>query len=46
MEWWDDEWLNEGFGKFMEYKGVAAHETDWDMASMHPPSFSLSPQMT
>ncbi|CAG0878547.1 unnamed protein product [Darwinula stevensoni] len=31
LEWWDDLWLNEGFASYIEYKGVAQYETDWDM---------------
>ncbi|CAL4084418.1 unnamed protein product [Meganyctiphanes norvegica] len=33
LEWWDDLWLNEGFASYIEYKGVASYETDWDMES-------------
>ncbi|XP_063847044.1 glutamyl aminopeptidase-like [Scylla paramamosain] len=31
LEWWDDLWLNEGFASYIEYKGVAHYEKDWDM---------------
>ncbi|KAG0714705.1 Glutamyl aminopeptidase [Chionoecetes opilio] len=31
LEWWDDLWLNEGFASYIEYKGVANYEKDWDM---------------
>nr|XP_045603518.1 glutamyl aminopeptidase-like [Procambarus clarkii] len=31
LAWWDDLWLNEGFASYLEYKGVANYETDWDM---------------
>ncbi|KAK7085111.1 hypothetical protein SK128_002659, partial [Halocaridina rubra] len=31
LDWWDDLWLNEGFASYIEYKGVANYEKDWDM---------------
>ena len=33
LDWWDDLWLNEGFASYIEYKGVANYEKDWDMVS-------------
>ena len=34
LEWWDDLWLNEGFASYLEYRGAAAHEPDWDTESL------------
>lgn len=31
LDWWDDLWLNEGFASYIEYKGVANYEKEWDM---------------
>ncbi|XP_050691073.1 glutamyl aminopeptidase-like [Eriocheir sinensis] len=33
LKWWDDLWLNEGFASYVETKGVAYVEPDWDMGS-------------
>ncbi|XP_030370374.1 uncharacterized protein LOC115620994 [Scaptodrosophila lebanonensis] len=31
MKWWNDIWLNEGFARYMQYKGVHAVYPEWDM---------------
>ncbi|XP_076049754.1 glutamyl aminopeptidase-like [Oratosquilla oratoria] len=31
LRWWDDLWLNEGFASYIEYKGIAHHEPDWQV---------------
>ncbi|MPC31182.1 Glutamyl aminopeptidase [Portunus trituberculatus] len=31
LKWWDDLWLNEGFASYVEYKGVAHVEPNWEM---------------
>ncbi|XP_059219771.1 glutamyl aminopeptidase [Stomoxys calcitrans] len=31
MNWWNDLWLNEGFARFMEYKGINEIYTDWGL---------------
>ncbi|KAH8312019.1 hypothetical protein KR044_009051, partial [Drosophila immigrans] len=42
MKWWNDLWLNEGFARFMQYKGVNAVFPEWGMleqfniAALHP----------
>eukprot|EP00051_Salpingoeca_urceolata_P010613 m.130157 g.130157 ORF g.130157 m.130157 type:complete len:587 (+) comp16779_c0_seq3:154-1914(+) len=33
LAWWNDLWLNEGFASWLEYKGVANVEPDWQMES-------------
>lgn len=31
LKWWDDLWLNEGFASYVEYKGTAYVEPNWEM---------------
>ncbi|XP_073818649.1 aminopeptidase A-like [Musca autumnalis] len=31
MNWWNDLWLNEGFARFMEYKGINQIYSDWGL---------------
>lgn len=33
LEWWDDLWLNEGFARFIEYKGQNDVYPEWNMVS-------------
>lgn len=33
LKWWDDLWLNEGFARFIEYKGQHDVYPDWNMVS-------------
>lgn len=35
MAWWDELWLNEGFARYIEYKGVHAAYPDWNMVGAY-----------
>lgn len=35
MKWWNDLWLNEGFAKYIENKGVNEKFPDWKMVNIY-----------